>query len=311
MEARRTLGALTVSVAGLGCNNFGRRMDALQSAGVVDAALDLGVTFFDTADVYGEGRSEEYLGAALGSRRDQVVVATKFGNAPAEGLTGGSPAWVRQAAEASLRRLGSDWVDLLWLHRPDPEVPIDDTLEAMNQLVREGKVREIACSNFSSEQLDEAAAAADERGLRPFAGVQNAYSLLNREPEREVLPACARLGLGFVPFFPLESGLLTGKYRRDEEPPEGTRLGGAPAQMRDRFLSPERFDQLERASAFASDHNHTLHELALSWLAANPTVVSVIAGATSPEQVRANTAALQAWDLSEAERAELDAVLGA
>jgi aryl-alcohol dehydrogenase-like predicted oxidoreductase len=306
IEKERRIGDLEVSVAGLGCNNFGMRIDEDATKAVVDAAIDAGITFFDTADLYGGTHSEEFLGRVLGSRRDDVLIATKFGmlKPPEErGLTGGKPAWVAQACEDSLRRLGTDRIDLYWLHAPDPETPIGDTLEALDGLVRDGKVRELGCSNFSAAQLDEAAAAAEERGVRPFATVQNDYSLLQREPEKEVLGACTRLGMTFVPYFPLASGLLTGKYKRGVAPPEGTRLAqwGAP--------SDDRFDLVERLDAFATAHGHTLHELALSWLATKPEVASVIAGATKPEQVLANAAATVAWELTAAELAELDAVL--
>lgn len=301
----RKIGELEVSIAGLGCNNFGLRIDEDATRAVVDAAVDVGINFFDTADLYGGTKSEEVLGRAFGARRDDVVIATKFGMLkPPEdsGLTGGSPRWVTRACDDSLRRLGTDRIDLYWLHGPDAETPIGDTLEALDGLVRNGKVREIGCSNFSAAQLDEADAAAKERGLRPFVTVQNDYSLLQREPENAVLGACARLDMSFVPYFPLASGLLTGKYKRGEPPPEGTRLAqwGAPTD--------EKMAVVDRLRAFAEGHGHTLHELALSWLAMKPEVASVIAGATKPEQVRANAAATTAWTLSDEELAELDAI---
>ena len=304
MELRR-IGELEVSVAGLGCNNFGMRIDEEATRAVVDAAIDAGVNFFDTADLYGATLSEEMLGRALGSRRDDVVIATKFGMLkPPEdsGLTGGHPEWVARACEDSLRRLGTDCIDLYWLHAPDPDTPVGDTLEALDRLVRDGKVRELGCSNFSAAQLDEAAEVAKERAIRPFATVQNDYSLLQREPEKEVLGACARLNMSFVPYFPLASGLLTGKYKRGEAPPEGTRLAqwGAP--------SDDRFDVVERLDALACAHGHTLHELALSWLAGKPEVASVIAGATKPEQVRANATATLAWQLTDTDLTEVDAL---
>ena len=307
----RPLGQLEVSPAGLGCNNFGSRIDDAASGAVVAAALDAGVTFFDTADLYGGGRSEEFLGHALGSARADVVLATKFGmRPPPEGLTGGDPRWVAAAVEASLSRLGTDYIDLYWLHQPDPSTPIGDTLEALDRLVTAGTVRELGCSNFSAVQLDEAAAAAASIGVRPFVSVQNEYSLLHREPETAVLPACRRLGLRFVPYFPLASGLLTGKYARGETPPAGTRLAQWPADRVGRILTDDRLAAVERLEAFAADHGHTLLELALSWLAANPLVPSVIAGATTPEQARANAVATTAWTLSPAERADLEALLG-
>ncbi|HSO94559.1 MAG TPA: aldo/keto reductase [Acidimicrobiia bacterium] len=305
----RTIGSLEVSVAGLGCNNFGSRIDEAASRAVVDAALDAGVNFFDTADLYGGGASEEHLGRALQGRRTQAVVATKFGMLPPpEGLTGGHPDWVARAADESLRRLGMDHVDLYWMHQPDSETPVGDTLEALDRLIRAGKVLEIGCSNFSAAQLDEAAAAAAERGVRPFVTVQNEYSLVHREPEAEVLPACARLGFSFVPYFPLASGLLTGKYARGAAPPPGSRLAKWPADRVGRLLNDDRFAVVEALAALAERHGHTLHELALSWLAANPLVPSIIAGATSPEQVRANASATTAWQVDDTVRRDVDQV---
>jgi aryl-alcohol dehydrogenase-like predicted oxidoreductase len=307
----RSIGELEVSVAGLGCNNFGGRIDAAASQAVVDAALDAGVTHFDTADLYGGGKSEEFLGQALGSRRAEVVVATKFGMLPPpDELTGGHPDWVARAVEDSLRRLGTDYIDLYWLHQPDPATPVGDTLAALDRLIDAGKVRELGCSNFSAAQLDEAATAAAERDVRPFVTVQNEYSLLHREPEAEVLPACRRLKLSLVPYFPLASGLLTGKYAPGEPPPPGTRLARWPADRVERLLSDDQFARVERLRGFAAAHGHTLPELALSWLATNPLVASVIAGATTPEQVRANAAATGAWLLSADELAEVDTLLG-
>jgi aryl-alcohol dehydrogenase-like predicted oxidoreductase len=304
------VGSLEVSVAGIGCNNFGMRIDEDQSRTVVDAALDAGVTLFDTADLYGGGKSEEFLGRALGSRRDQVVLTTKFGmKKPPEGVAPGGAQWVAESCEGSLRALGTDRIDLYLQHQPDPTTPIGDTLEAMNRLIDEGKVLEIGGSNFNAAQLDEMAAAAQERGLRPFVNLQNEYSLVQREPEAEVIPACERLGITFIPYFPLASGLLTGKYKRNEAAPEGSRLA-AWGDRAGAFLSDERFDLVERLDEYARDHGHTLHELALSWLAAQPTVVSVIAGATSPEQVRSNAAATSAWALSDTELKEVRELLG-
>jgi aryl-alcohol dehydrogenase-like predicted oxidoreductase len=305
----RMIGSLEVSVAGLGCNNFGSRIDEAASRAVVDAAVDTGVNFFDTADLYGGRVSEEHLGRALRGRRDQAVVATKFGMLPPpEGLTGGHPDWVTRAADDSLRRLGIDRIDLYWMHQPDRDTPIGDTLEALDRLVAAGKVREIGCSNFSADQLDEAARVAVERGVRPFVTLQNEYSLLHREPEAEVLPTCGRLGLSFVPYFPLASGLLTGKYARGAAPPAGTRLAKWPADRVGRLLNGDRFAVVEQLAALAVRHGHTLHELALSWLAANPLVASVIAGATSPEQVRSNATATTAWELNDEVRREVDQI---
>jgi len=310
MATTRRIGELAVSVAGLGCNNFGMRIDEDASKAVVDAAIDAGVTHFDTADLYGGTLSEEFLGRALGRRREDVVVATKFGMlAPPDGLTGGHPDWVAQAVEASLRRLGTDRIDLYWLHAPDAATPIGETLEALDRLITAGKVREIGCSNFSATQLDEAAVVAADRGLHRFVTVQNEYSLLQRGPEAEVLPACARLDMCLVPYFPLASGLLTGKYHRGEDPPAGTRLALWPKERVDSLLGDEKFAVVERLDEFARSHEHTLSELALSWLAGNPLVSSVIAGATSPEQVRQNVAATSSWTMSDAERTEASALV--
>jgi len=298
----RAIGSLRVTVVGLGCNNFGRRVDAEGTDRVVGAALDAGINFFDTADIYGGTRSEELLGHALGVRRREVVLATKFGMRVDERRRGARPDYVRRALEDSLRRLGTDYVDLYQLHEPDPDTPISATLEALDALVREGKVREIGCSNFSAEQIVEAHEAAGYRAAR-FASVQNEYSLLHRDPEIGVLPECARLGLAFIPYFPLASGLLTGKYQRGEAPPPGTRLSAG--GLRERFLDEPRLEAAERLRAFAESRGHTLLELAFGFLLAHPPVASVIAGATRPEQVAANVAAA-GWRLTEEELDEVD-----
>jgi aryl-alcohol dehydrogenase-like predicted oxidoreductase len=308
MMEQRTLGMLEVSLAGLGTNNFGRRLDAARTRDVVLAALDAGVTLFDTADIYGDGMSEEYLGRALGSSRGDVIIASKFGHDPPRGVAGGQAEWAPRALEASLRRLGTDHVDLYYYHRPDPATPVAETLELMNRMVEQGKVREIACSNFSAAQLDEAAAAAAERGLRGFAAVQNEFSLLEREPEQGVLAAGERHGMSFVPYFPLASGLLTGKYRRGRPTPSGTRLGGDGRPV-EQVVPAHDLEVVERLATFAEAHRHSLLDLSLSWLAVHPQVASVIAGATSPEQVRANAAAVVAWPLTADELAEVDALL--
>lgn len=295
----RPIGSLTVSTVGLGCNNFGGRTDAATSREVIHAALDEGITHFDTANSYADGRSEEILGRALAGRRDEVVIASKFGS-----REGAAPEQVRASCEASLRRLGTDRIDLYYLHKPDPGTPIADTLGVLDDLVREGKVREIACSNLSPEQLREAEDAA--RGAR-FTALQNEYSLLHREPEQGTLDACAALGIAFVPYYPLKSGLLTGKYRRGEAAPEGSRLGRDESR-RDTLLTDENLGAVERLTAFAEARGHTILDLAFSWLLAQPTVVSVIAGATKPEQVRANAAAA-GWRLSDDDLAEIDRLL--
>ena len=307
----RPIGSLAASAIGLGCNNFGPRLDADRTAAVVDAALDAGVTFFDTADIYGNGASEEFIGRALArsGRRAEAVIATKFGHHSGGPERGGHPDWVRQACDASLRRLGVDVIDLYQLHSPDPRVPVAETLGALDELVRAGKVREVGCSNFSPEQLTGADSAARGGGAARFVSVQNEYSLLKREPERGVLDACERLGLAFLPYFPLASGLLSGKYRRGRPLPEGTRIsahvasGGRYAAL----LTDANLDTVERLAAWAEARGHTLLDLAFAWLLAHPRVASVIAGATSAEQVRAN-AATAAWRLTPDERAEVDAL---
>ncbi len=281
---------LRVSRVGLGCNNFGRRLDLEGTRAVVEAALAEGITFFDTADIYGGGNSERFLGEILKGRRDQVVLATKFGM----GEDGrGSRDYVRRAIAASLERLASDYVDLYYYHQPDGETPIGETISAMLELADEGTVRAIGVSNFSVEQLDEAVEAG------PVAALQNRYSLLERAAEEDVLPRCRELGVSFIPYFPLSSGLLTGKYRRGQAPPPGSRL-----ESRRDALSDEAFDRVERLEEFASGRGRTLLELAIAGLAAQPAVVSVIAGATSPEQVRENAAAAD-WELSDGELEEL------
>ena len=304
LETRR-IGSLEVSVVGLGCNNFGWRIDYDATAAVVDAALDAGITFFDTADIYGGTRSEEFIGRALGARRDEVVIATKFGMAVDDQRRGARPEYVKQAAEDSLRRLRTDRIDLYQLHQPDPSVPIEDTLGALNDLVRAGKVREIGCSNFSVEQLREAEAAV-RPGAARFVSVQNEYNLLHRDPERDVIPECQRLGIAFLPFFPLASGLLTGKYRRGEPLPEGSRL--ATVERFTKTVTDRNLAIVEALLQFATLRGHTLVELAMSWLASRPTVASVIAGATSPKQVKLNAAAVN-WRLTAEELAEIDAIL--
>ena len=302
MEMRR-IGSLEVSLVGLGTNNFGMGMHEDEVGPVVDAAVEEGINFFDTADSYGE--SERRLGLALGRRRDDAVIATKFGS-PVGGEGGGArPEYVREAAERSLRRLGTDRIDLYQLHRPDPEVPIADTLGAMGELVSEGRVLEIGCSNFSAGQLREAEGAV-ATGAARFVSVQNHYNLLHREDEREVLPECRRLGVAYLPYFPLASGLLSGKYTRGVVPPEGTRLhrwGDRATGM----LTDENFDAIDALEKWAGARGHSLLDLAFAWLASRPVVASVIAGATRVDQVRANATAGR-WRLSAEELAEVDAI---
>ncbi len=296
---------LKVSVVGLGCNNFGRRLDQAATARVVHAALDCGITLFDTADVYSSGESERFLGAALKERRDDVIIATKFRSSMGEGPydQGGSRRYIRRAVEASLSRLGTDYIDLYQMHSPDDETPIEETLSTLNDLVREGKVRYLGCSNFAGWQIADAAWIAGTNRWTPFVSAQNHYSLLERKVEQEVIPACERFGLGMLPYFPLASGLLTGKYRRDQSPPDGTRLAGSPAA--DRWLTDERFDVVEGLERFAQERGLNLLQIAIGGLAAQPAVASVIAGATRPEQVVANVEA-GLWEPSAEDLAEID-----
>jgi aryl-alcohol dehydrogenase-like predicted oxidoreductase len=309
MKVRR-LGnsGLKVSVVGLGCNNFGMRIDAKATEVVVNAAIDAGITLFDTADVYGGTKSEEFLGKALGKRRHEIVLATKFGM-PIGGdvkKRGGSRKWIMQAVEDSLRRLGTDYIDLYQHHQPDRDTPVDETLRALDDLVTQGKVRYIGCSNYTGWQIADADWTA--AGQTRFTSAQNLYSLLERGVEAEVLPACEHFGLGFLPFFPLASGLLSGKYKRGEPPPDGTRLAvwGARGEQ---AMSDANFDKVEKLTAWAADRGHTILELAFAWLLGHPVVSSVIAGATSAEQVAANVATAE-WRLTEEEVAEVGQLVG-
>ena len=298
---------LTVSTVGIGCNNFGRRIDQDGTNAVVRQALDSGITLFDTADIYGQGASEEMLGLALGNERENVVVATKFGmdmqgsNGPDWGVRG-SRRYVRKAVEASLRRLGTDWIDLYQLHRPDPVTPIEETLAALDELVREGKVRYLGSSNFTGWQVVDADWTARAAGTARFVSAQNEYSLLERDVEEELVPACEHVGVGLLPFFPLASGLLTGKYRRGEPAPEGTRLAG----MADRLAAAD-WDTIERIEAYAARRDLRPIDVAIGGLAAQPAVASVIAGATRAEQVVENVRA-GLWEPTAEDLAELDEI---
>jgi aryl-alcohol dehydrogenase-like predicted oxidoreductase len=294
----RPLGSsgLMVSAVGLGTNAFGSRIDAEQSRAVVEAALDAGITLFDTADTYGTGASEELLGKALGSRREDVVVATKFGmdmggaNGPDWGARA-SRRYVRKAVEASLRRLGTSYIDLYQLHQPDLVTPVQETLEALTELVEEGKVRYVGCSNFAAWEVVDAHWTAASHGLRPFVSAQNEYSLYNRAAEEELLPALRHLGMSLIAYFPLAYGLLTGKYRRGEQAPDGSRLAGAGQAHR---LDGADWDRIEALQDYAAERDLELLDVAIGGLAAQPAVGSVIAGATRPEQVEANARA-GAW----------------
>jgi aryl-alcohol dehydrogenase-like predicted oxidoreductase len=288
----RTIGSLTVSVVGLGCNNFGMRIGRSETDAVVGAALDAGITLFDTADIYGGTKSESYLGPALGARRDEIVLATKFG-VPYEGHEGGaSAAYIRTAVEDSLTRLGTDRIDLYQLHAPDAKTPIAETVGALGELVAEGKIREFGCSNFSAAMLVDAAAAVVDGGPG-FVSVQNQYSILHRDPEDEVLPECDRAGVAFLPYFPLASGLLSGKYRPGEPAPEGTRLA-AWGERGEKEMSAERMATVTALNDLAAGEGHGVLDLAFAWLLSHPSVASVIAGATKAEQIAANVAA-GAW----------------
>jgi aryl-alcohol dehydrogenase-like predicted oxidoreductase len=294
-----------VSRLGLGCNNFGRRLDSQGARTVVEAALDCGVTFFDTAETYGEGDSERFLGATLAGKRDQVVLATKLGGGSPDGTPRGSREAVRRSVEGSLERLGTDRVELLYYHVPDGVTPIEETLGAMQELVDEGKTLALGCSNFSAVQLLEAEDAASSNGKSRFEALQNQYSLLERDADADVLPLCAELEVGFVAYFPLASGLLTGKYARGEPAPEGTRLSFWGGDM----LTDETFERLDRLETFARQRGRSLHDLALSAVASTPGVASVLTGAMSPDQVLANAAAVEV-DLPPEDRAAIPRIEG-
>jgi aryl-alcohol dehydrogenase-like predicted oxidoreductase len=305
----RTLGRSgpLVSLVGLGCNNFGGRIDLEATRKVVGKALDLGITLFDTADVYGNrGGSETCLGQILGPRRKNIVLASKCGLPmdDAGTMRGASPAYIRSSIEASLKRLKTDWIDLYQIHRPDPATPIEDTLGTLDDLVRSGKVRYIGCSNFAAWQIVEAEWTARTHGLTPFISCQDEYSLLVRAVERELVPAMQAYGLGLLPYFPLASGLLTGKYRRDAALPENTRFTMMKG-LADRYLTERNWSVVERLEKFCAERGRSLLELAFSWLAARPTVASVIAGATRPEQLEANVRAA-GWRLGADDLAEID-----
>ena len=306
----RSLGdsGLVVSAVGLGCNNFGSRLDLAGTRGVVDGAIEAGITLLDTADIYGGGGSEELLGEVLAGRRDQVVLATKFGHAHADmgygqaaGAKGGR-GYIRRAVEHSLRRLQTDYIDLYQIHTPDPRTPISETLSALNELVTEGKVRYLGNSNFSGWQIAEAAAAADRLGSAPFVSAQNHWSMLERAAEAEVVPAARHFGLGVLPYFPLANGLLTGKIRRGQPASEGTRLAG-----RDSYVTEAKLDIVEALAGWGDAHDVSLLTIAIASLADQPGCASVIAGAMSPAQVSANAEAAD-WTPSAAELAEIDSI---
>ena len=301
---------LTVSVVGLGCNNFGGSqssehvaaygsLDLDRTRAVVDAAFDAGVTLFDTANIYGNGGSERFLGQILKSRRDEVVIATKWGGGESAGTAWGSRRYIRQAVEGSLRRLDTDFIDLYQLHWQDPLTPIEETLAALDELVHQGKVRYVGSSHFAAWEVIDADWTARSHGYERMVSAQNHYNLLERDAEKELIPACLSAGVGLLPYFPLASGLLTGKYRRGDPPPQGARLSG-------KTIDEATYDRLEALERFAGDRDHTLLELAVAGLAARPAVASVITGATSPDQILSNVAAAK-WRLGDDDLAALDA----
>jgi aryl-alcohol dehydrogenase-like predicted oxidoreductase len=306
---KRRLGSspLEVSIVGLGGNNFGGRIDFAATNRVVHKAIELGINLIDTADSYGnKGGSEEWLGKILGEKRNQIVLATKFG-LPVDGETGGaSRGYIMRAVEASLRRLRTHWIDLYQLHRPDPQTPIEETLRALDDLVRQGKIRFIGCSNLLAQQVAEAQAMAERHGLTSFVSCQDEYSLLVREVERELVPAAKRLGMGLLPYFPLASGLLTGKYKRGAPLLPGSRLSKN-ARHAQRFTSERNWRMVGELETFAARRGHTLLELAFSWLLRDEVVASVIAGATNPQQVEQNVRAA-GWKLSAEDLVEIDRI---
>ena len=303
MELRR-IGELEVSEVGLGCNNFGTRVDQDGTNEIFSACLDSGINFFDTADVYGSGASEEMLGSAMKDHRDQIIVATKFGLRDMDlGLTGGSAEWVHRSVDRSLRRLDTDWIDLFQIHTPDDQVHERETLEALNELVVAGKVREIGCSNYDAERLDSAIEISEKEALAPYRTVQNRYSLLHREPESEVFDVCRERAVRFLPFFPLESGLLTGKVAANGPRP-GTRLAEWPEDRLKLFLTERKLATVERLTQWLRNRDRSLLDLAFCWLLSKPEIPSVIAGATSAKQVLENSQA-SGWRLTSSELDEV------
>ena len=302
---------LKVSVVGLGCMNFGMMNDEAQSAGIVAKAIELGVNLFDTADVYGErGKSEEYLGRALGKKRQAVIVATKFAGPMSNerfDMQGGSRRYIMQAVEASLTRLGTDYIDLYQMHRFDDNTPLEETLRALDDLIHQGKVRYFGCSNYAAWQITDADWTARSANLNEFVSVQNRYSLLTRDIEKEVVPACEKFGLGILPYFPLESGLLTGKYRKNEPAPDGTRLQKWASFAANAFMSEEKVDKTEALRKICEQYDHSLLDMAMGWLASRPQVSSVIAGVTSTQQLEQNVQA-GLWKPTHEELTEIDEI---
>jgi aryl-alcohol dehydrogenase-like predicted oxidoreductase len=294
MQTRR-IGSLDVSVVGVGCNNFGRRLDEAATANVVNAAIDAGINFFDTADIYGKTKSEEFLGRAIGRRRDDVIIATKFGMVVDEKRKGAHPDYLTQACEDSLRRLGTDYIDLYQAHKPDDDTPLEETLRAMDDLVRQGKVRYIGCSNYAAWQLVQGLGISREAGLASWISVQPRWNLLDGLADPQLLPACAHFGIGIIPYTPLASGILTGKYRAGEAPRAGTRAGDLePVRQK---LATTNLSAVDRLRSWAEARGHTVGELAVAWLLAHPVVSTVIVGARTPDQVQTNLGAV-GWRLS-------------
>jgi aryl-alcohol dehydrogenase-like predicted oxidoreductase len=302
---------LKVSVVGLGCMNFGMMNDEAQSAEIVDKAIDLGVNLFDTADVYGErGKSEEYLGRALGKRRSEVIIATKFAGPMSNkhvDMQGGSRRYIMAAVEASLTRLGTDYIDLYQMHRFDGDTPLDETLRALDDLIHQGKVRYIGSSNYAAWQITDAEWTARSANLNGFVSIQNRYSLLTRDIEKEVVPTCEKFGLGILPYFPLESGLLTGKYHKGEPAPDGTRLQKWAAFAANAFMSDDKVDKAEALRGICERYDHSLLDMAMGWLASRPQVSSVIAGVTSTQQLEQNVQA-GLWKPTHEELTEIDEI---
>jgi aryl-alcohol dehydrogenase-like predicted oxidoreductase len=309
----RNLGnsGLKVSVVGLGCNNFGGRVDAQGTAAVVNKCIEMGVTLFDTADLYGRGRSEEFMAPALKAHRHDIVIATKSSGPMGEGpyWRGTSRKYLTDALDSCLRRLETDYIDLYQIHMPDFTTPTEETMRTLDDFVRSGKVRYIGCSNYSGWQITEAAWVAKTEHLTPFISAQNQYSLLERAIESEVVPAASRYGLGILPYFPLASGFLTGKYRQNQDLPEGSRLSAANSPMAGRILTDANYEMLTKLEDFATARGHTMIELAFSWLASKPYVGSVIAGATRPEQVEQNAKSAD-WKLTPEEMSLVDEIMG-
>lgn len=299
-------GGLQISLVGLGCNAFGRRVGENETHAVMDAAIDAGIDFFDTAETYGDGESERFMGTGLKGKRDRVLLASKFGATISHvpGKPRGSPENIRVALDQSLSKLQTDRIDLYQLHRPDPDTPVGETMGALEDCVKAGKIRFYGCSYFSGAEMQEAVDEAKRLGLKGFVTAQNAWNLLEREIEADLIPVCETNGIGLLPYYPIAKGLLTGKYRKGSAAPAGSRLAGDP------YLANADFDLLERLEAYAQDHGQTLLTLAISWLAAQPSISSIISGASRPEQMVANAAAA-GWKLTAANLKEIDALLAA